>query len=168
MYCVWCVPDIAGHQNLFQYNWNEALKQNIFSDIFIFHFGRKGVTDLPLDFRTLMGTPRTVEIVNVGNGKYWYNGIGKNLQLIFSRLNKNIIIQLNFNMDGLPIFNSSRRVFWPILCSIHRECCKHACMKINTLNYVASMKWFWSKLVLCFFRNASYSTDDYFNLVWHS
>lgn len=74
-----------------------------------------------MDYRTLLQTPKTVQIMDVGGGKYWYNGIERNLRLIFSKLEKNISIALNFNMDGLPIFKSSQRVFWPILSTIHRK-----------------------------------------------
>lgn len=34
-------------------------------------------------------------------------------------LNRNISISLNFNVDGLPIFKSSKQTFWPILATIH-------------------------------------------------
>ncbi|XP_055306815.1 uncharacterized protein LOC129571070 [Sitodiplosis mosellana] len=81
---------------------------------------KAGVAQLPKDYRTLMKTPKTMEIVEKAGGKYWYNGIERNLQLIFSKLNENISIKLNFNMDGLPVFKSSQCVFWPILSSIHK------------------------------------------------
>lgn len=79
----------------------------------------QGLSKLPKDYRTLLQTPKTVEISEVAGGKYWYNGIERNLRLVFSKLNKDISIALNFNMDGLPIFKSSKRVFWPILSTIY-------------------------------------------------
>lgn len=67
----------------------------------------------------MLQTPKSVELSSVGGGQYWYNGIEKNLKLIFSKLDKDILIQMNFNVDGLPIFKSSQRSFWLILGNIH-------------------------------------------------
>lgn len=78
-----------------------------------------GLTWLPTDSRTFLKTNRVVEIKTVANGKYWYNGIEKNLKLLFSKLETDIVLQLNFNIDGMCLFNSSKSTFWPILCSIH-------------------------------------------------
>lgn len=74
---------------------------------------------LPKDSRTLMITPRSVEIEEKAGGKMWYNGIKNNLTSIFSRLNRDIVVELNFNIDGLPLFKSSLLSFWPILANIH-------------------------------------------------
>lgn len=74
---------------------------------------------LPKDSRTLMITPRSVEIEEKAGGKMWYNGIKNNLISIFSRLNRDIVVELNFNIDGLPLFKSSLLSFWPILANIH-------------------------------------------------
>lgn len=75
--------------------------------------------ELPKDYRTLLRTPKIVEIKPAGGGKYWYNGIERNLRLIFSNLEKDISISLKFNMDGLPLFKSSKVTFWPILSTVH-------------------------------------------------
>lgn len=37
---------------------------------------------------------------------------------LFRDLNEAISVSLNINVDGLPLFNSSRVVLWPILCTI--------------------------------------------------
>lgn len=42
----------------------------------------------------------------------------KNLNMIFANLNRDLVIHINFNMDGLPLFNSSKYEFWPILANI--------------------------------------------------
>lgn len=74
---------------------------------------------LPKDPRTLLSTPRTVEIVSLGKDQqYWHNGMKYCLENIFSGISEPITISLNFNMDGLPIFKSSKSEFWPILCNI--------------------------------------------------
>lgn len=74
---------------------------------------------LPKDPRTLLQAPRTVEIVSLGKDQYyWHNGMKYCLKNIFSGISGPITISLNFNMDGLPIFKSSKSEFWPILCNI--------------------------------------------------
>lgn len=78
-----------------------------------------GLNWLPTDARTLVRTPRNIQIDNVANGKMWYQGIETNLRRIFHNLSENLEIQLNFNIDGLPLFKSSRYEFWPILANIH-------------------------------------------------
>lgn len=78
-----------------------------------------GINSLPKDYRTLLRTQTNTEIMQVAGGQFWYNGLAKNLKLIFASLDRNISISLNFNIDGLPLFKSSKRTFWPILGSIH-------------------------------------------------
>lgn len=77
-----------------------------------------GFTFLPKDSRTLMKTPKTSDINLLSNGKMWYNGVDKCLQKVLSECNRNLNIKLDFNVDGLPLFNSSKLQFWPILMSI--------------------------------------------------
>lgn len=84
-----------------------------------------GITWLPSDYRSFYETPRHVQIYNHANGKMWYNGIRKFLQQIFSTLTRDICISLNFNTDGLPLFNSSKLQFWPILMSINGTYSNH-------------------------------------------
>lgn len=73
---------------------------------------------LPRDSRTLMETPKKIEIIAVSNEKFWYNGVQTCLEMILSRISCDISITLDFSFDGLPIFNSSNTHFWPILSSI--------------------------------------------------
>lgn len=80
-----------------------------------------GFSDLPNDYRALLNTPRSVEITSVGEGYFWYNGLANNLRAVFSDLNKEMSIALMFNVDGLPLFNSSQRSFWPILAAVHSK-----------------------------------------------
>lgn len=76
---------------------------------------------MPKDYRKLLKTPKFVQITAAAGGQMWYNSIEKNLQSILSKLDKDLSIELNFNVDGLPIFKSSQRCFWPILSNIHRD-----------------------------------------------
>lgn len=77
-----------------------------------------GLTFLPKDSRTLMKTPTQVDIVPLGNGKMWYFGISIWLQKLLANCKRDLTIHLDFNFDGLPIFNSSTFQFWPILSTI--------------------------------------------------
>lgn len=78
-----------------------------------------GIKSLPKNHRTLQQTPTNIEINDIAGGQLWYNGLAKCLRNIFSNLDRDITIELNFNIDGLPIFNSSKLNFYPILSSIH-------------------------------------------------
>lgn len=78
-----------------------------------------GLDFLPMDCRTLMQTPKSVEIIEIANGKFWYDGIGSNLRRILPELKNNLCISLKINIDGLPLFESSKIQMWPILVDIH-------------------------------------------------
>lgn len=78
-----------------------------------------GFSWLPADYRAFSKTPRNVEINQIANGKFWYNGIKKNLCSIFTTIDRDVVASININVDGLPLFNSSKIQFWPILASIH-------------------------------------------------
>lgn len=77
---------------------------------------------VPVDPRTLLQTPRNIVIKEIEGGEYWYNGLTKPLTNILNVwLDLPDMINLNFNVDGLPIFKSSKKEFWPILCNIHER-----------------------------------------------
>lgn len=81
--------------------------------------------DLPVDARTLLQTPRKCQLVPGGmesdNGKYWHYGLLKVLHdALSNRVNVPEHLQLNINIDGLPMFKSSYESFWPILVNIHQ------------------------------------------------
>lgn len=78
-----------------------------------------GFMYLPKDSRALLKTPRFIDIESRAGGQYWHHGIENSLRKIFAKLNTNIKIALNFNIDGLPLFKSSPIGFWPILGNIH-------------------------------------------------
>lgn len=80
-----------------------------------------GLTWLPCDARTLLATPRSTEIKCVANGQMWYNGIKSNLNRILKAIDHTTEVQLNFNVDGVPLFNSSKHEFWPILANLHSK-----------------------------------------------
>lgn len=78
-----------------------------------------GVPFLPQDPRTLLSTPKVVEVENIANGKLWYSGVEKHLRKTFETADKLLTVELNFHVDGLQLFNSSTKQFWQILGQIH-------------------------------------------------
>lgn len=74
---------------------------------------------LPKDPRTFLETPTQISLKKLQNGYYWHNGLVDNLNRVLQKLpDLPSLLSLNVNVDGLPIYNSSRSEFWPILCNI--------------------------------------------------
>ncbi|KAF3834387.1 hypothetical protein F7725_012284 [Dissostichus mawsoni] len=73
---------------------------------------------LPKDGRTLLRTQHDVATTQMQGGEYYHFGL---VQGILSRLKCLSLpvslrtLTLQFNIDGLPLFKSSRLQFWPIL-----------------------------------------------------
>lgn len=77
-------------------------------------------TSLPTDARTVMRTPRSVKITKIENrAEYWHQGVDVCLRNNFADLSKDTTISVNINVDGLPLFDSATKCFWPILMNIH-------------------------------------------------
>lgn len=76
---------------------------------------------LPDDPRTLLNTPRNIVIDNIGNnGYYWHHGLEYCIQRNLQNVEEPpTLINLNVNVDGLPVYKSSKQEFWPILCNIY-------------------------------------------------
>lgn len=73
---------------------------------------------LPRTARNLLRTPKKLEIISFDNGEMHYYGIQKCLmcKLQNGELNDEIsTINLIINIDGLPVFKSSRTDLWSIL-----------------------------------------------------
>lgn len=81
-----------------------------------------GINSVPKNHRTLLKTPVDLEIVDIAGGSLWYNGLEKSIREIFSTIDCDMTISLNVNVDGLPLYNSSKISFWPILASIYGMC----------------------------------------------
>ena len=74
---------------------------------------------LPEDPRTLLETPQEVALMNISeDAQYWHHGLEKCLRSLFHNIDESKTISININMDGLPVFNSSKVEFWPILFNI--------------------------------------------------
>ncbi|XP_055841957.1 uncharacterized protein LOC129909036 isoform X1 [Episyrphus balteatus] len=78
---------------------------------------------LPKDSRTVMATPRKKCEINEDGfgGSYWHYGLENALTNCLANVQEDTTIKININVDGLPLFKSSRFEFWPILVSIHKQ-----------------------------------------------
>lgn len=76
---------------------------------------------LPKHARTILKTPiEKQDIAEDGfGGQYWHYGLEKGLVTCLQNMDYSPIVQLNVNIDGLPLFESSKMEFWPILFNIH-------------------------------------------------
>lgn len=75
---------------------------------------------LPLDPRTVMKTPRNIPTTKLNDGaEYWHQGLDKCLRNKYKDLAEDTNISINVNIDGLPLFNSATKCFWPILANVH-------------------------------------------------
>ena len=82
--------------------------------------------NLPKDPRSIRGIHKNVELTSVAGGQYYHfglkNGITLKLSLLAQlqpeELEQLSTVELQFNIDGLPLYRSSPGEFWPILCMI--------------------------------------------------
>lgn len=79
--------------------------------------------ELPTDARTLKQTPpEKSSLKSVSPGNYYHFGLEKGISFVVEKLSIPVtekVLQLQVNIDGLPIFKSSAECFWPILCSLY-------------------------------------------------
>lgn len=78
--------------------------------------------DLPKDPRTLLNTPRMLNIIKSDDNQseYWHYGLEKSLLNVLRHceIANESTISITVGIDGLPIYKSSRLEFWPILYTI--------------------------------------------------
>lgn len=79
--------------------------------------------NIPKDARTIVATPRArMEIIEDGNGgSYWHYGLEKALKNCLENVDYRPKVEININVDGLPLFRSSKTEFWPILINFHKQ-----------------------------------------------
>jgi len=82
---------------------------------------RKTTVIFPTDARTLMTTPRKINIISMANGSYCHFGVEPAIhKIIEDRINSkidNLKINLIVSTDGAPIGISSGKAIWSIFCS---------------------------------------------------
>lgn len=78
-----------------------------------------GVGNFPSDLRSAIGSMRNVTGIRpMGSGRYYHFGLSVGLKKAVKdwAVPAGGEFQLQFNIDGLPIYRSSKLGFWPILC----------------------------------------------------
>lgn len=73
---------------------------------------------MPRNYKRLLHTPVHINVLEFDNGcKLWYKSIVTNLNAMNLReyLERYHCIKIDVNMDGLPLFKSSKKKFWCIL-----------------------------------------------------
>lgn len=63
--------------------------------------------------------PIKPEIEKIGDGKYLHIGLGTQIRQIAKELELPEIITIDLNIDGLPLYRSSRTQLWPILAKLN-------------------------------------------------
>lgn len=82
--------------------------------------------ELPLDSRTLLETPVSTEIISLNTGEFCYIGLENALKKVLRYINCQLFqkLEICFNVDGIPLFRSSREQLWPILGQIKNFECR--------------------------------------------
>jgi hypothetical protein len=72
--------------------------------------------ELPTDARSLLKTPRKINVQSIPPGYYYHFGLRDCIEELVSRYFENLpSIRVNVNVDGLPLFKSSSSQVYPIL-----------------------------------------------------
>ena len=83
----------------------------------------EGHIELPMTTRTLLKTCTNVDIKEVSGTSYTYLGLKKEICSTYLRYptaerEKATFIEISLNIDGLPLFRSTKDSVWPILVGI--------------------------------------------------
>ena len=87
----------------------------------LMHILKPHFSVLPYDSRTLLHTPRSFEVKQLkSGGEYCHLGLAKGLQQLLTNgpFPQGRCLELQFNVDGMPLFRSSNACLWPILCKL--------------------------------------------------
>ena len=81
---------------------------------------RKHNMDVPAQATTLLRTPRNVNVQRKSGGDYIYIGLEKGIRNSLSSVPADTmqVIELSFNIDGLPVYKSKNTSLWPIQCNV--------------------------------------------------
>ena len=108
-------------ERLKEWSHKNEIKQNAIDGLLkiLQEFGH----NVPSTARTLLKTPRTVETEERSGMQYSYLDLRKvllkNIELYKKCGNlEGNDLHLSFNIDGLPIFKSTSKSLWPVLCAI--------------------------------------------------
>lgn len=86
---------------------------------------------LPKDPRTLLGTVKHINANSICNGEYYHFGIESGIkQQLRARAEpyEGTELEIQINIDGLPLFKSDSGQFWPILGMVNNIAVKEPCI----------------------------------------
>lgn len=107
--------DSKFHKSLKLWSLRYNIKNKALSDLLKL-LKDNGHPELPKDARTLKDTPRKIVSKEVSPGRYWHFGVHRIIEIMKSKgIHYPKELTLNVNIDGLPLYKSSKGVFWPIL-----------------------------------------------------
>ena len=117
--------DLSDYESEFDINtslrdWATSFNISLAAVTALLHILWLAGLSVPKDSRTLLQTPKSAEIKQIPGGNYYHfgieNGIVTSLRKKLNLTNFEIKkLSLNVNIDGLPLFRSSRMQLWPIL-----------------------------------------------------
>lgn len=95
------------------------VKQNALDGLFCL-LKNNGHSELPTCARTLLQTCRTVSIRSKSGMEYIYFPLATQLLKHFKGYPAEAVsgLETSINVDGLPLFKSSNKTLWPVLCAI--------------------------------------------------
>lgn len=101
--------------------WTVANKQTRKSVNGLLRILREDDPSLPLDYRSLCRTPKisSTQIIDMNNEKYIHFGPPECLkEFLVHHDVKQDFMQIDINIDGVPVANSSNSCLWPILVNV--------------------------------------------------
>lgn len=110
--------DISYKQELARWAVDHNISQRALSSLLQINRKHNFGEDLPLDARTLLKTPRETLTVPVDGGAYYHIGVLKAIRQLLRNCDKvvnGMELQLQLNMDGIPVYSSTSSSLWPIL-----------------------------------------------------
>ena len=114
--------EVSFHEKLVDWTNKFSIKQNALDGLLGLLKGN-GHPDLPRCARTLLQTSRSVPIQTKSGMDYVYFPLAEQLLRHFKRhpletIRKTDSLEISLNVDGLPLFKSSAKNLWPVLCAI--------------------------------------------------
>lgn len=82
------------------------------------YLNKNGYPFLPCDSRTLVHTPTSQNIINIDSGHYVHFGLTQGLNNVLKEVKDENLpnnLELDFNVDGVPLYKSAKKSFWNIL-----------------------------------------------------
>lgn len=110
-------------QDLAHWSITHAIRRDALNELLSILNEATPELNLPRDARTILKTPVQKQVIAEDGfgGQYWHYGLEKALRVCLKNINYCPLVEININIDGLPLFDSSRVEFWPILFNIHEK-----------------------------------------------